>query len=221
MADEADKTTELSPEALIAQGQAAAQKAENQAIAEEQIAFEQDIKTKLRENAKLLGVQLPPNASIPTMRQILMDAKAVFENELTPEQEAAEEAARTPTENEMRRNLRLENTKLVRVRISCLNPNKAGLPGEIFSVHNDFVGTVKKFVPYNEAGDAYHLPYMLLKFLKRKKFLQIKDPPKGSRGAPTTKLVPEFSLEVLEPLTAKELADLAKAQGAAESSEDL
>jgi hypothetical protein len=221
MADEAETNKELSPEELVKQGQDAAQQAEMKQAAQDAIDFEKDMKAKLRENAKLLNVTLPPNASIPTMVQILSDAKAQILNDLSPEQEAAADAARPPSELETRRQLRLENTKLVRVRISCLNPNKSGLPGEIFTVHNDIVGTVKKFVPYNEAGDSYHVPFMLLKFLKRKKFLQIKDPPKGSRGAPTTKMVPEFALEILEPLTQRELAELAKAQGAAESAEDL
>jgi hypothetical protein len=79
---------------------------------------------------------------------------------------------------------------------------------------------MKKFIPYNEAGEAYHVPMLLLKMLKRKKFLQIKDPPKGSRSAATTKLVPEYAITILEPLTEQELKDLARAQGAAEAADD-
>ncbi len=216
MADEAEMIT---GEDLVKQGQAAAQHAENEQIALEQIEFEKDLKDKLRENGKLLGLTFGPNEGIPSMRQKLMEARELLVQEPL-EADITLPVAEQDDELTARRKLRLEMTKLVRVQIACLNPAKSELPGEIFTVHNDVVGTVKKFVPYNEAGEAYHIPYFLFKFLKRKKYLQIKDPPKGSRQAPTTKMVPEFSITILDPLTPSELKELARAQGAAEAAED-
>lgn len=219
----ADQTEDKNGEDLVKAGQLAAQQAENERIAQEQIEFEKDLKAKLRENGKLLGIDFAPNAGITSMREQLLAAREVLI------QEPLEEAPGTvlnakgdpSTDLTARRALRLENTKLVRIQIACLNPAKSELPGEIFTVHNDIVGTVKKFVPYNEAGEQYHVPFMLLKFLKRKKYLQIKDPPKGSRQPPTTKMVPEFAITVLDPLTPAELKELARAQGAAEASDDI
>jgi hypothetical protein len=113
-----------------------------------------------------------------------------------------------------------EQMKLLRVRIANLNPEKNDLPGEIFTVANEYVGTVRKLIPYDEAGEAYHIPYILYTFLKEKKFLQINTKTGRRQGAFTTeqvtsRYVPEFSIEVLPPLTKAELAALAKAQIAA------
>jgi hypothetical protein len=213
-----DQTQDQLGEDLIKQGQAAAKQAEQAELAKEQIEFEKELKAKLRENGALLGLTFGPNEGIPSMRQKLIDAREQILRD-PAEQEA--ETKLPPSEQEEKRKLRLENTKLVRIQIACLNPAKSELPGEIFTVHNDIVGTVKKFVPYNEAGEQYHVPMMLLKFLKRKKYLQIKDPPKDSRASPSTKLVSEFSITILDQLTPAELRELARAQGAAEASEEV
>lgn len=187
------------------------------AIAEEQSDFEKQVREQLRKNGKVFGLEFAPNLSTAKMHQMLMEAKALI---ILDEPDALVEAARPQSEHERRNAKKLENLKLVRIRISCLNPNKAGLPGEILTVHSDVVGTVKKYIPYNEAGEAYHVPHMLLKAMKRKRFLQIKDPPKGSRSSPTTKLVPEYGIEILPDLTKKELEDLKRAQGAAQAADD-
>lgn len=202
-------------EDLVKQGQSASQMTDEE-LAKEAMEFERELKQKLRENGKLLGLDFGPNTSIQTMRDQLVAARELI-LDAPAEEQGKEEPA---NEFALRRKLKMENTKLVRIRIACVNPAKADLPGEIFTVHNDFVGTVKKFVPYNEAGDAYHVPMLLLKFLKRKKFLQIILPPKGSHAPPTTKMVSEFAITVLDPLTKQELAELARAQGAAEAAED-
>lgn len=210
----ADETQDKLGEDLIKQGQMAAHAADLQEAAKELEDFEKELKESLREKGKLFGLSFGPNEGIPSMRQKLMDARELVLRD--PEEEVAD--LKLPvSEQQSRNNLRLENTKLVRINIACLNPAKAALPGEIFTVHNDIVGTLKKFVPYNEAGDAYHVPFMLLKFLKRKKYLQIKEPPKGSRESATTKMVPEFAITILDPLTPTELRELARAQGAAEA----
>lgn len=204
---------------LVEAGRLAAQKAEMEAQAQEAIAFEKDMKEKLRENGKLLGLTFAPNEGVPSMIEKLKTAREqVLSEPLAVNSDLP--VAEQNTELSLRRKLRLEMLKLVRIQIACLNPAKAELPGEIFTVHNDVVGTIKKFVPYNEAGESYHVPFFMLKFLKRKKYLQIKDPPKGSRQPPTTKMVPEFAITILEQLTPAELKELARAQGAAESAED-
>lgn len=221
MTDETNKPEETSAEDLIKQGKDAARTAELKAQLEEANALENELKAKLRENAKVLGVKLAPNMSVENMVKTLSEARELLLQE-DPEPELSVKASTSPEieAQKARQALRQENLRLVRIRISNLNPAKANLPGEILCVHNDIVGTLKKFIPYNEAGEAYHVPMMLLKMLQRKKFLQIVQPPKGSRALPTQKLVKEYAIEVLEPLTEKELADLRKAQGAAESAED-
>ena len=55
---------------------------------------------------------------------------------------------------------RMEAMKLMRVVVSCMNPAKQAWEGEIFTVSNDIVGTVKKFVPFN-VDTGYHIPHII------------------------------------------------------------
>ena len=201
---------------LVAAGQASAKQAELQAIADEAAAFEAETKKLVREQGKIMGLKFAPNASLDTMVSELKAARELILSDPTPAPAlAGTESSQEAKAFEAQKELRLDLLRLVRIKISCLNPAKSDLPGEILTVHNDVVGTIKKFVPYNEAGEAYHVPNILLKMLQRKQFLQIKDPPKGSRAPATKRLVKEYSIEVLSPLTEKELEALRKAQNAA------
>jgi len=114
-----------------------------------------------------------------------------------------------------------EQLKLVRLRITNLDPKKKDLPGEIFTVANRTLGAVRKFIPYGEATEnGYHVPYILYIQLKNRQFLNIKTR-KDSRGRTIveTGMAREFALEVLPPLTPKELAQLAASQAASKGME--
>ena len=97
-----------------------------------------------------------------------------------------------------------------------MNPTKKAWRGEIFTVANSFIGTVKKFVPYNPKFyvNGYHVPNCIYGILKEKQFLNITTEDKGGKTEVRTDLVPEFSIEVLPPLTQEELDTLAKEQAA-------
>lgn len=117
-----------------------------------------------------------------------------------------------------------ENMKLVRVRIQNLDPKKKDLAGEIISVSNKVLGTVKRFVPYGETTDeGWHIPYIIYKELSTRKFLQITT--SKDRQTKQVKVVKrwakEFAFEVLPPLTEQELKQLAAAQAAAGSIESV
>ena len=117
----------------------------------------------------------------------------------------------------LRQHLINEKMKLVRVRITNLDPKKKDLPGEIITVANEYLGTVRKFVPFGEVTDnGYHIPQCLYDVLKERTFVNIKVR-KGSKGEEIVEHqnAREFSLEVLPPLTADELAKLAASQSAA------
>lgn len=126
-------------------------------------------------------------------------------------------AARTPTLTEF---MRQEQMKLIRIRISCLDPKKKDLQGEIFTVANEFLGTVKKFVPFGEVTDnGFHVPYCIYELLKSRKFLNIsvtKDRRNGQTKV-NQQWAKEFSIDVLDPLTPEEIERLATAQAAAGS----
>lgn len=124
---------------------------------------------------------------------------------------------RTPT---LRQHLYNEQMKLVRVRIQNLDPKKADLNGEIITVANKHLGNVKLFVPYGEVtDDGWHIPYIIYKELARRKFLSIRTVKDPRTKQPVVKKgwAKEFAIDILPPLTQKELNSLAVAQAAAGS----
>lgn len=120
----------------------------------------------------------------------------------------------------LRQRLLRDAMKMVRVRITNLDPKKKDLPGEIITVANEYIGTVKKYVPFGEVTDnGYHIPHCIYTVLRSKKFLSIKVTKKNGREHVETQFAKEFALEVLPTLTVDELARLASAQLAAGSVE--
>lgn len=105
--------------------------------------------------------------------------------------------------------------RLLRCRITCMNPNKREWEGEIISVGSRNHGTFKKFIPFD--GREYHIPQILYDELKGRKctvFSNAKDP--RGRTIRKARLIDEFAIEVLPPLTRKELDELRKQQALAE-----
>lgn len=92
--------------------------------------------------------------------------------------------------------------KLVRVRVSCNNPNKRSYQGEIFCVRNKAIDMVKKFVPFNTPT---HVPQIILNMISEKQLQQFtsKRLPNGIETK-SVKLVPEYNIEELAPLTTEE-----------------
>jgi hypothetical protein len=92
--------------------------------------------------------------------------------------------------------------RLVRCQIVCNNPNKTSYQGEIFSARNKFIPEVKKFIPFNVPT---HVPTILLNMIREKK-LQTFVTEKLPNGMQTkrSKLIPEYSVTILSPLTPEE-----------------
>lgn len=151
----------------------------------------------------------------PQVKEALTPSKD--ENNVTGEKnlkDAPAKQGRTPT---LRQHIQREKMKLVRLRITNMDPKKKDLPGEIITVANEYLGTVRKFVPFGEATDnGYHVPYCIYEVLRDRKFLNIRTR-KGKNGTPVVEsnYAKEFALEVLPSLTEAELQRLATAQIAA------
>lgn len=200
--------------------------------------------TMLKERAKLMGIKFSNNITAETLRKKIADKlEGETENQNADDSEEAEAPAPLVDPNPVadaentkeatsevqakpltkaeqkqleRQKLIKDSMKLVRLRIMNLNPNKKDLHGEIFTVANEVLGTVKKYIPYGEATEnGYHVPYVLYEQLKERKFLNIQTSKKAGQISVKTGWVPEFALEVLPPLTKEELARLAAAQAAA------
>lgn len=176
----------------------------------------------LKRQADVLGIPYSNNIGAETLHKKIKDAMTEEtktrseqgeEDEEPPEQ--APRPERPVTKQEKARQLREEYMKLVRVRITNMDPKKADLKGEVLTVSNNFLGKVSKFVPYGEfcGEDGYHVPYILYLFMKERKFSQVKTDPKS--GVPRALDVAEFSIEVLPQHTEKSLKKLAMKQAAA------
>lgn len=169
----------------------------------------------LKERARMMGLKISPKIGLEKLR-------AKIEAKLNP---IAEETMDLGEETEVQRKARirkkqkLEQMALIRCRIANLNPSKRDLRGEIFTVANKYVGTVRKFIPYGEATDnGYHIPQIIYEQLKTRKFLQVNtrnDRSAGNQIVVDQRWVPEFSIEVLPQLTQEELDKLAASQAAA------
>ena len=179
----------------------------------------------LKQRATLMNIKFSNNISVEKLREKIEAAQAADEEE--PEVEVAVtnplgEAAPVVKKMTLGQKIRQEQLRLVRVRIQNLDPKKKDLPGEIITVANEYMGTVRKFVPFGEATDnGYHIPWCIYEFLKNRKFVNI-TVKKGKNGQPQISHadVREFSIEVLPALTQEDLNQLATAQIAAGSLND-
>ena len=182
----------------------------------------------LKERAKQMGIPFSNNISSETLRKRIsdkMEGKDVPEvNPLTGDAEIAAITS-APAKLDAKQNalalrkmMQREQMKLVRVRITNMDPKKKDLPGEIWTVSNEYLGNVRKMIPYGEQTDeGFHIPYCLFRLLQSKRFLHIhtvKDRVTGVERQ-DKQWVKEFSLDVLPDLTKEELARLAAAQAAA------
>ena len=175
----------------------------------------QDELDALKARANLLGVKFHPSIRLEKLREKVNDA-------VTSEDEA-EEAPNTPSETkeetigETRKRLKAEALKLVRIRLTCLNPAKKEWDGEIITVGNSLIGSVKKFVPFN-ADDGWHVPHVIYQQLKERQ-CQVFYTATDARGNKVRKgkLIKEFAIEVLPPLTKEELGELARRQAMAKA----
>lgn len=200
---------------------------------EEPVAPVTDQLTILKDRARMMGISFSNSIGIDALREkIRAKQEGASEPvvEETPEPAADEGVLKDPLADEtvvkakvkpprektLRETLFEREMKLVRLRISNLDPKKKDLPGEIFTFANRILGAVKKYIPYGEATDnGYMVPYCIYKQLRDRKFLQIKVIKKNGREHVQTGYVREFSLEILPLPTVQELANLAAAQAAA------
>lgn len=178
----------------------------------------------LKQRATLMNIKFSNNISVEKLREKIEAAQSTDEPEGTVV-DTVNPLGDTPEpvkKMTLGQKIRQEQLKLVRVRIQNLDPKKKDLPGEIITVANEYMGTVRKFVPFGEAtDDGYHIPYCIYEFLKNRKFQNIRVL-KGKNGQPRIEQgwIREFSIEVLPQLTQEELNRLAAAQIAAGSLND-
>lgn len=118
--------------------------------------------------------------------------------------------------------LRAQALKLVRVRITNLDPGDAEIPGRIVTVYSKYTGKVTKLIPFGEATEGgYHIPQILYDHLKEQKFAMRREVrgPGSAFGVKKRKTtwVKKYALEVLPPLTKEEVRAMAQRQTASQA----
>lgn len=174
--------------------------------------------TVLKDRADRLGLKYHPSISAEKLREKIA---AHLADQPDPEAAApkavAAAAPAVETEGQKRHRLKQEALKLVRIRVTCMNPAKKEWDGEIFTVGNAAIGSVKKFVPFN-VEDGWHVPNCIYEMMKNR-MCQVFVTGKTRAGVTTRegKLIREFAIEVLPQLSQEELDELARRQAMAKS----
>ena len=154
----------------------------------------------LKARADMLGITYHPSIGVEKLKEKI---SAVTSNQPKEPETVVGDVKNDPKADALR---------LIRIRLQCMNPAKKEWEGEIISVGNSVVGTVKKYIPFN-ADEGWHVPKMLVDYLNEKQcqvFVTVKD----SRGNNIRKgkLIKEFAIDVLPPLTPAELQEMARRQ---------
>lgn len=161
----------------------------------------------LQQRLTQMGVKFHHKSSVEKLRALLAKTLSGDAEEEASEAEALSEAQR-------RVKAREEAMALVRVNVHCKDPNKKDWEGDIFTVSNAVVGTVKKYIKY-DTENGYHLPKIMVDMLRDKQ-LQLFRSVKQPNGMTTREsyLTTAYTIEVLPPLTPEELAALSADQRA-------
>ena len=182
----------------------------------------------LQDRATQMGIAFHPNTGLEKLRNKI-NAKLGTEidttNLPTPVEAPAAQEVKGPvatktnpgsvpieTKNQRHARLRKEASRQIRIRVTCMNPNKKLWEGEFFTVSNSVVGTHKKYVPFNNT-EGWHVPKIIYNAIKEREFQGFitKKGPNGVKTI-TSKLMPEFAVEIMNKLSAEELEELAVRQ---------
>lgn len=167
---------------------------------------EQDERTALEARAKVLNISYHTNISTEKLRERVNAAISG-----TRDQDS-ERPAKDESDAARRSRLKKKASRLIRVRIHCNDPAKKDWPGEYITVGNNAVGTYRKYVPYNQ-DEPFHLPEIIVNALREKR-VQVFATKKSKNGIPVreSKSIAAYAIEIVQPLTEEELAQLANSQ---------
>lgn len=167
---------------------------------------EQDERAALEARAKVLNISFHTNISTEKLRERVNAAIS------GTREEDSERPAKDESDVARRSRLKKKASRLIRVRIHCNDPAKKDWPGEYITVGNNAVGTYRKYVPYNQ-DEPFHLPEIIVNALREKR-VQVFATKKSKNGIPVreSKSIAAYAIEIVQPLTEEELAQLANSQ---------
>lgn len=168
---------------------------------------------ELKQRAKRMGISFPPNANLEKMNNLIKEHIAKTE----PKQDTQQ--LKVDNRSEKVR-IRDEAMRLIRFKINVLNPAKTKWTGEYFTAGNDLIGHVTRFIPFNAEEGIWHAEAILVEHIKNRRYQSFPsveskfDRRKGTDDYYKGKLLPEFSIIELPPLTVEELGELKVRQDA-------
>jgi hypothetical protein len=180
---------------------------------------------ELKAQADSLGMKYRKDITLENLkkkvREELADKEPANEDESEEDAEISDaggefadaKAPKGESDNARRVRKQREASELVRVQITCMNPNKKEWDGEMITAGNNIVGTYRKFVKF---GAEYHIPRIIYNVMKDRQ-CQVFVTERDDRGRQVRKgkQISEFNIAVLQPLTATELKELAQRQAMA------
>lgn len=181
---------------------------ETQEVPSDQLDQKEEYNEKevLMARADKLGISYSNNIGLETLRKRI-------EAKLDEADKAEEEVKHTPSPLQKKRK---EALQLVRVNITSMENTKNNLSGEIFTVSNNVIGTVKRYIPF---GQDWHIERIFLDTLREKQFQRFTSVNTTNGSVRRAMLVPAYAIQELPPLTEKELDELRKSQMARNSIE--
>lgn len=165
----------------------------------------------LRSRAKLAGIKHHPNMGLEKLRELVNKDLGKAE-EVAPVQANTTRLTAAQMLTIRNERVRKDATKLIRVRVTNMNPNKSKHKGEVFTASNSAIGTCRKFVPFH-TGEPWFIPQIILNMMAERTYTQWYDT-KDDKGRETKKSrqAKEFAIVPVEDITPKELKDLADQQ---------
>jgi len=156
-----------------------------------------------------MGISYRPNIGVDGLSRKIADAESakVEEKEIF--------LSKGQQEQKLRDEVQKEGLALIRCRIANLNPSKTDINGEFIVVANRYLGTVRKYVPFHgAAAESYHLPKVLVDDLKGRMYQSVITKKKDGKIMHKVRRTPEYNIQILPPLTEKEMEDLKIQQSA-------
>ena len=171
----------------------------------------------LKERAEMMGLKVHPRAGVDKIKAAI---NAKLNGESTEESTDGETPKVTKKQKRelTRKELVKSMGKLVRITLSCNDPQYAGRGGVLKEVGNSFV-SFKKFIPFDT---EFHVPSVIVDHLRGCTFTKSVAGKDKLTGRKTVKYVTakQFVIDTLAPLTEDELKELASQQARSGSIED-
>lgn len=172
--------------------------------------IQQDELTSLKSRADQMGISYHPSIGVDKLRD-KVNAK-IQGTEEEPADEPVEATAVKESEQAFRLRKRQEAGQLIRIQVTSMNPNKSEWEGEMFTAGNSVVGTYKHYVPFNV---EWHVPRIIFNQIRDRQCQVFTTKRVDGKTVREGKLIREFNVAELTPLTEEELKDLGRRQSMA------